>query len=121
MKLVGRYDPVDRGPDTDRIIFSAGHYSIGLWAALAEAGHLEGYDLTSYGGEGATLIEALFPRAYIDPNRHVSDMDPAVLCELRSKLPLFGSPSRNAAKSCPNGAAAALFSGPLVQLVCVNV
>jgi N-formylglutamate deformylase len=28
---------------------------------------------------GATLIEALFPRAYIDPNRHVSDMDPAVL------------------------------------------
>ena len=30
---------------------------------------------------GATLIEALFPRAYIDPNRHVSDMDPAVLCE----------------------------------------
>src|SRR5436190_9498881 len=51
-----RYDPVDRGPDTDRIIFSAGHYSIGLWAALAEAGHLEGYDLTSYGGDGATLI-----------------------------------------------------------------
>ena len=30
---------------------------------------------------GATLIEALFPRAYIDPNRHVSDMDPAVLDE----------------------------------------
>jgi transketolase len=51
-----RYDPVDRGPGTDRIIFSAGHYSIGLWAALAEAGHLEGYDLTSYGGDGATLI-----------------------------------------------------------------
>jgi transketolase len=50
------YDPVDRGPDTDRLIFSAGHYSIGLWAALAEAGHLEGYDLTSYGGDGATLI-----------------------------------------------------------------
>jgi transketolase len=51
-----RYDPVDRGPSTDRLIFSAGHYSIGLWAALAEAGHLEGYDLTSYGGDGATLI-----------------------------------------------------------------
>ena len=51
-----RYDPVDRGPGTDRIIFSAGHYSIGLWAALAEAGHLDGYDLTSYGGDGATLI-----------------------------------------------------------------
>jgi N-formylglutamate deformylase len=30
---------------------------------------------------GATLIEALFPRAYIDPNRHVSDLDPAVLEE----------------------------------------
>jgi N-formylglutamate amidohydrolase len=30
---------------------------------------------------GATLIEALFPRAYIDPNRHVSDIDPAVLDE----------------------------------------
>jgi N-formylglutamate deformylase len=30
---------------------------------------------------GATLIEALFPRAYIDPNRHASDMDPAVLDE----------------------------------------
>ncbi len=30
---------------------------------------------------GATLVEALFPRAYIDPNRHLSDMDPAVLEE----------------------------------------
>lgn len=30
---------------------------------------------------GATLIEALFPRAYIDPNRHLSDIDPAVLEE----------------------------------------
>jgi N-formylglutamate deformylase len=30
---------------------------------------------------GATLVEALFPRAYIDPNRHPSDMDPAVLEE----------------------------------------
>jgi N-formylglutamate deformylase len=30
---------------------------------------------------GATLIEALFPRAYIDPNRHVSDLDPAVIDE----------------------------------------
>ena len=32
-------------------------------------------------GIGATLIEALFPRAYIDPNRHIADMDPAVLDE----------------------------------------
>ena len=30
-------------------------------------------------GVGATLIEALFPRAYIDPNRDVSDLDPAVV------------------------------------------
>jgi transketolase len=51
-----RYDPVDRGPETDRLIFSAGHYSIGLWAALAEAGHLEGHDLATYGADGATLI-----------------------------------------------------------------
>jgi transketolase len=51
-----RYDPVDRSPDIDRLIFSAGHYSIGLWAALAEAGHLEGFDLDSYGADGSTLI-----------------------------------------------------------------
>jgi len=30
---------------------------------------------------GATLIEALFPRAYIDPNRHVSDIDTALLAD----------------------------------------
>ncbi len=30
---------------------------------------------------GATLVEALFPRAYIDPNRHVSDIDEALLSE----------------------------------------
>jgi len=51
-----RYDPTDRGPETDRLIFSAGHYSIGLWAALAEAGHLAGFDLDAYGSDGATLI-----------------------------------------------------------------
>ncbi len=28
---------------------------------------------------GATLIEALFPRAYIDPNRHLGDIDPQLL------------------------------------------
>ena len=28
---------------------------------------------------GATLVEALFPRAYIDPNRHVADIDTALL------------------------------------------
>jgi N-formylglutamate deformylase len=30
---------------------------------------------------GATLIEALFPRAYIDPNRHPADIDPALLLD----------------------------------------
>jgi len=28
---------------------------------------------------GATLIEALFPRAYIDPNRHIGDIDTELL------------------------------------------
>jgi transketolase len=51
-----RYDPVDRGPETDRLIFSAGHYSVGLWAALAEDGHLAGYDLETYGADGTALI-----------------------------------------------------------------
>ena len=46
----------------------------------AEDTHVE----TLFGGApdaGATLVEALFPRAYIDANRHASDMDPAVLEE----------------------------------------
>jgi transketolase len=51
-----RYDPALRGPDDDRLIFSAGHYSIGLWAALAEAGHLDGFDLDTYGADGTSLI-----------------------------------------------------------------
>jgi N-formylglutamate deformylase len=32
-------------------------------------------------GFGATLIEAMFPRAYIDPNRHPSDIDRALLAD----------------------------------------
>jgi N-formylglutamate amidohydrolase len=31
---------------------------------------------------GATLVEALFPRAYIDPNRHVADIDPQLLMDV---------------------------------------
>jgi transketolase len=50
------YDPLDRRPEMDRLIFSAGHYSIGLWAALAEAGHLPEQELDSYARDGATLI-----------------------------------------------------------------
>jgi N-formylglutamate deformylase len=30
---------------------------------------------------GATLVEALFPRAYVDPNRHVADIDPQLLAD----------------------------------------
>ncbi len=32
-------------------------------------------------GLGATLVEALFPRAYIDPNRHISDIDRELLVD----------------------------------------
>ena len=39
-----------------------------------------------------------------------------MLCVFRSKLPLLGSPSRNAAMSPPNGCAAAVLFGPLTQL-----
>jgi N-formylglutamate deformylase len=46
----------------------------------AEDTHVEAL-FASAPAAGATLIEALFPRAYIDPNRHVSDLDPAVIDE----------------------------------------
>ena len=36
-----RYDPANLGwPERDRFLLSTGHYSIALWAALAEAGIL---------------------------------------------------------------------------------
>ena len=39
-------------------------------------------ELYSFAPEiGATLVEALFPRAYIDPNRNLADIDPALLAE----------------------------------------
>jgi N-formylglutamate amidohydrolase len=46
----------------------------------AEDTHVEAL-FASAPAAGGTLIEALFPRAYIDPNRHVSDLDPAVIDE----------------------------------------
>jgi N-formylglutamate amidohydrolase len=46
----------------------------------AEDTHVEAL-FASAPASGATLIEALFPRAYVDPNRHVSDLDPAVIDE----------------------------------------
>lgn len=38
--------------DTDRFLLSTGHYSIGLWAAFAEAGLLAEADLDHYGRDG---------------------------------------------------------------------
>ena len=41
---------------------------------------------------GATLIEALFPRAYIDANRSVDDVDPELLADVWSAdLPIAPS------------------------------
>ena len=31
--------------------------------------------------QGAALLAALFPRSYIDPNRHETDIEPAILAE----------------------------------------
>ena len=51
-----RYDPhhLDR-PDRDRFVLSIGHYSIGLYAALAEAGVLPLEELDTYGADGSRL------------------------------------------------------------------
>jgi N-formylglutamate deformylase len=42
---------------------------------------------------GATLVEAVFPRAYIDPNRGLADIDPALFAE-NERWPHPLSPSR---------------------------
>ena len=44
---------------------------------------------------GAVLIEANFPRAYIDPNRSLADIDPGKALELWM-LPQGQPPRRNA-------------------------
>src|SRR5690348_11182100 len=45
-----KYDPRNpRWENRDRFILSTGHYSIGLWAALAEAGILPLDELSQYG------------------------------------------------------------------------
>jgi transketolase len=44
------------GPDDDRFILSPGHYSIALWAAMAEAGMLDAGLLDSYGADGSDII-----------------------------------------------------------------
>jgi transketolase len=42
-------------PDRDRFVLSIGHYSIGLYAALAEAGVIPIDELDSYGADGSRL------------------------------------------------------------------
>ena len=51
-----RYDPAHvRWPERDRFLLSTGHYSIALWAALAEAGVLPLDELGSYGADDSRL------------------------------------------------------------------
>lgn len=51
-----RYDPEDlRWPARDRFLLSTGHYSLALWAALAEAGVLPEDELDTYGADGSRL------------------------------------------------------------------
>lgn len=51
-----RYDPAKLDwPDRDRFLLSTGHYSIGLYAALAEAGVFPLDELDSYGMDGSRL------------------------------------------------------------------
>jgi transketolase len=51
-----KYDPENlRWPDRDRFVLSIGHYSIGLYAALAEAGVFPLEELDTYGADGSRL------------------------------------------------------------------
>jgi transketolase len=51
-----RYDPEDLSwPERDRFLLSTGHYSIALWAALAEAGIIPVEELSTYGADGSRL------------------------------------------------------------------
>ena len=51
-----RYDPDNLGwVDRDRFLLSTGHYSIALWAALAEAGIIPVAELVTYGADNSRL------------------------------------------------------------------
>jgi transketolase len=51
-----RYDPDDlSASDRDRFLLSTGHYSIALWAALAEAGVIPLAELNTYGADDSRL------------------------------------------------------------------
>ena len=51
-----KYDAADpEWPDRDRFVLSIGHYAIGLYAALAEAGVIPLGELDTYGADGSRL------------------------------------------------------------------
>ncbi len=51
-----RWDPTDlAAQDRDRFLLSTGHYSIALWAALAEAGVFPEAELSTYGADDSRL------------------------------------------------------------------
>ncbi|MBL0406029.1 transketolase [Microvirga aerilata] len=56
-----RYDPADpRWQDRDRFLLSTGHYSIAMYAVLAEAGYLDETELPTYGLNGSRLPMSTF-------------------------------------------------------------
>src|SRR5882672_4189887 len=51
-----RYNAENLGwAERDRFLLSTGHYSIALWAALAEAGIIPIAELSTYGGDASRL------------------------------------------------------------------
>lgn len=56
-----RHDPTDPDwPDRDRFLLSTGHYSIAMYAVLAEAGYLDKDELPTYGLNGSRLPMSTF-------------------------------------------------------------
>jgi transketolase len=56
-----RHDPTNPGwADRDRFVLSTGHYSIAMYAALAEAGYLDPAELPTYGLNGSRLPMSTF-------------------------------------------------------------
>ena len=56
-----RYDPADpQWQDRDRFLLSTGHYSIAMYAVLAEAGYLDDTELPTYGLNGSRLPMSTF-------------------------------------------------------------
>jgi transketolase len=56
-----RHDPIDPGwHDRDRFLLSTGHYSIAMYAVLAQAGYLDEAELPTYGLNGSRLPMSTF-------------------------------------------------------------